>query len=549
MKRLSVYQAAAVLLTGMVGCSQIAPLPEYEGLVRDMNGAGGVSPRQAPVASPLAAAPGPPPTPPGLSGPQPVDAYIRHALAENRLVQAARYNVLALRYRIPQVTALDDPVVSNTYYPSPTNGFQTPDGFMPWNLLIAQQFPWFGTLALRGLAAEQDVQVAVAELCAAQLDVVEAVKRAYFDLHFAEQAARIIQDNRALVEDFIEIARVRYETGDASQQDLLSAEVVLTDLDRELVTIEQAIATARADLAEQLHVDPESDLRTLPAAPVGPVPAQIDRLYQLAVAARPELKGRLAAVARDATAVELARKRYRPNVTLGFNYGLTTTSGSMVPNPEGNDMLGMFLGFNVPLYRAKIDGAVREAQARALADARLYEAERDGAFRTIKDQFTQARAQQRTLELLTVGILPRARQALELAAADYEVGTVDFLTLITAWREVLQIELQVAQIEAELGKSLASLERAVGLEISRHPPAPATAPADAAAPAPPPPPVAEDAPAPFQDRQPAPGPADPGADTPGEDRVGTIPEVEALPIPPRDGPITSTPSPPLHRPR
>ena len=47
------------------------------------------------------------------------------------------------------------------------------------------------------------------------------------------------------------------------------------------------------------------------------------------------------------------------------------------------------------------------------------------------------------------------------------------MTLIhSAWREVLQVELQVAQVEAELGKALASLERAVGCEINEHPPAP-----------------------------------------------------------------------------
>ncbi len=113
-----------------------------------------------------------------------MDVYIRHALAENRTVQAARYNLLALKHRIPQVTALDDPVVSNTIYPSNSNGLQTAAGYLPWNLLIAQQFPWFGTLRLRGAAASDDVQVALAELAAAQLDVVEAVKRAYYDLYF-----------------------------------------------------------------------------------------------------------------------------------------------------------------------------------------------------------------------------------------------------------------------------------------------------------------------------------------------------------------------------
>lgn len=458
------------LALGVAGCAQVSPLPEYVQTTHDLQAAARGS-MKATTDGSMAAALGVPPAHPSFSGPQPVDVYIRAALEENRLVQAARSNVLALRYRIPQVTALDDPVVSSTYFPSAKNGLQTVDGFMPWSLLVAQQFPWFGTLSLRGLAAEQDVQVALAELCAAQLDVVEAVKRAYFDLAYNERAEQILLDNRALIEDFLDIARIRYETGQASQQDVLSAEVALNDLDRELLTTRQGITSAQAELAEQLHVHPEADLRTIPGTPVGDVPAQIDRLYALAVSARPELRGRLASVARDATAVELARKRYKPNVTLGFNYGLMTVAGSMLPDVEANDNLGLFLGFNVPIYHAKNDAAVREAQARTVADARLYEAERDATLRAIRDLLSQARTQRATLDLFEGGILPRAHDALEIASSEYEAGNVDFLTLLTAWREVLQIELQVALLESSLGQNLASLERAVGLQLNENPPA------------------------------------------------------------------------------
>ncbi|WP_158633699.1 TolC family protein [Tautonia sociabilis] len=506
---------ATVLMAA--GCRQLAPHPGYHGVEHLLHNAALRPPHTVAPGEPMAMAFDPEPAPPGLTGPQPVDAYIRRALDENRLVQAARANVMALRYRIPQVTALDDPVVSNTIFPSAEYGQQTADGFMPWNLLIAQQFPWFGTLQLRGQAAGLDVQVALAELCAAQLDAVEAVKRAYYDLHFAERSEQILLQNRSLVEDFIEIARTRYETGQTSQEDVLSAEVILSDLDRELVATRQAIASARADLAQQLHVSPEAELGTLPEPPLGDVPAQIERLYRLAGAARPELQGRLAAIARDAKAVELARKRYYPDVTLGFNYGLMTAAGAVVPDAEGNDQLGMFVGFNLPVYRQKLDAAVLEAQARTVADAKLYEAERDATYRAIKDLFAQAQARRETLELFRQGILPRARQALEVAASDYQAGNVDFLTLITAWREVLQIEIQAAQFEAELGKSLASLERAVGTQLSEHPPAPAPAATpDAPSDAPPPPP--EEGTGPF-----------------GQDDDGPQPDAEGEAAPPEPG--------------
>jgi len=59
------------------------------------------------------------------------------------------------------VTALEDPVAANTVFPIPSVAPQYfLMGYNPYNLTLAQQFPWFGTLRLRGEAAERDVQVA-----------------------------------------------------------------------------------------------------------------------------------------------------------------------------------------------------------------------------------------------------------------------------------------------------------------------------------------------------------------------------------------------------
>ena len=83
---------------------------------------------------------------------------------------------------------------------------------------------------------------------------------------------------------------------------------------------------------------------------------------------------------------------------------------------------------------------------------------------------TQARVQQNVLGLLRDSILPRAEQTLELVGKDFSVGLVDLPTVLSAQREVLQVQIQVAQVEGELGKALASLERAVGCQFNEHPP-------------------------------------------------------------------------------
>jgi outer membrane protein TolC len=453
------------------GCAQAPLRPDYAEVEADIRHAEHRPPESIGPGDPDEAALDPAPTPPDLLGPQAVDAYIHRALYENRMVQAARANVAAMHARIPQVTALEDPVVSNTIYPIPSVAPQYfLMGYNPYNLMIAQQFPWCGTLRLRGEAAAQDVKVALAELCAAELDAVAAVKRAYYDLYFNERAEEILTENRKLAVDFVELAKVRVKTG-GSQQDYLRAEVVINDLDRELVRVRQGRTEARADLAQQLHIHPESELRTVPGIPVATVPDQVDRLYRLAVAARPELTGRLAAIARDQRAVELARKRYYPNITLGLSYmDMEKTNAQAPKTASGFPNVGLFVGFNLPVYHSKLAAGVAEAEARAVADAKLYDAERDSTYREIKNLITQARAQRDIIELFRASILPKSEQALNAAASDYRLGNVDYVTLITAWREVLQIQLQVAQVEAELGKALASLERAVGIQLNEHPP-------------------------------------------------------------------------------
>ena len=95
-----------------------------------------------------------------LDGPQPVEAYVRRAGREPHGSGGLAQRAVA---QAPAAAGdcIEDPVASNVVFPIPAAAPQySLMGYNPYNLTLAQQFPWFGTLRLRGEAAQHDVHVA-----------------------------------------------------------------------------------------------------------------------------------------------------------------------------------------------------------------------------------------------------------------------------------------------------------------------------------------------------------------------------------------------------
>lgn len=465
--------AAALLATFACGCRLLEAVPHarapLSAILDPSVARATLQPDESGHDMPLPLGPSEPIASPEHTGSeQPLESLIQQALAANRRVQAARWEAMAMKARVPQMTALEDPMVQNGTWPFPSNAPQySLMGYMPYELMITQQFPWLGTLRLRGLVAEQEARVALLALAEAQLDVVAEVKRAHASLVAAERVIVILAQNRSVAEEIVELARIRLESG-GSQQDVLRAEVAVDRIDQELVETRRQAIEARAELCALLDLPPDAELHVdLTPHPLSDLPARADHLYQLAVAARPELHMRRAEVARDQGNLALARKRYMPNFTLGVGYSTMTQVNNPSPLADGRDNVGFILGFNLPIYRAKLDAGVCEAEARIRASASAYEANRDRTFRDIRTAFADVQAQGETLALLRGRIAPKSRLALESALSGYRAGTLDFVTLNTAREELLAIEQQIANVEAALARALAQLERNVGTGLGQ----------------------------------------------------------------------------------
>lgn len=457
----------ALGMGALSGCLPVPVRPEAEGVVRASHAEHPAHHARPPAALPeLPAAPMALPiredaTQGAIAGKADIEACIQRALSVNPTIRAAMADIEAWQARVPQAESLADPMVQTTIWPFPSNGPQySLMGYMPYDMMISQQFPWVGTLRLRGEAARHEVNAAAAALVAAQLDVVTEVKTAYWDLYSAEQSLKILEDNAKLADEVIELARARVRAG-APQRDLIASQIAARELEQQRIDMRRAVAEARAELSRALHQPPELELSTA-SSPPADLPDQVERLYALAAAVRPELQARLATIAKAETDIALAEKKFKPDITLGVNYGLMTRQNAMSTMADGRDNIGLTVGFNLPIYRNRLNAALAEAHARAKAERLRYEVDRDLIVREIKAKFAQVQSRRESIDLLTGDILPRAKDDMKLSAAAYRGGNVDATTLNSARQLVFRTELQIARERAELGKFLGGLERAVG---------------------------------------------------------------------------------------
>lgn len=412
------------------------------------------------------------PAEPELAGAHPVDYYVLIALERNPEILAARQEVAAHAQVIPQVTALDDPMLVETFQPIDDHSLQTAAGRGPSNLMLSQKFPWFGKLRLRGEVAEQETRMALARLARAQLDVIEKVKLAYYELYFTQRAIEVAQEDRDLLDEILESIRARYQTGQVPLEDLLRVEIELRRVDDRLVVLRRQLRQAQADLAKILHTSPQAELAAQSDIDVPSAPAEIDRLYEAAVRCRPELQERLTAIVRAQRAGELARLRYFPDVTAGVGWQAMTTDEALSRIANGNDNFAFTVGVNLPIWRDKLQAGVREAEHRAMQSARRYDAERDDTFRIIRRLSVQAAALEEQVRLFREpesGIIPNQERTLRLLLQKYSVGESDFQDVIDNFSRLLAFDIQLARLEANLGQTLASLERAVGCQLATLP--------------------------------------------------------------------------------
>lgn len=446
---------AALVLGGGICFAQAVPS------VRGAAGSMPAAPRPQVSASTERAAQSLPAGGEGLQGPVvTVQEVVAMALERNPSIQGAVARTQAQRARVPQAKALPDPTFSGGWMGSIVP-FRVEHKFAPSfrGLSVQQRLPYPGKRRLRGEIADRQAEAASWKAEGVRREVIAQVKVAYYQYFYDTKAIAITRKNKDLLEKLEQIAEARYRVGKGIQQDVLRAQVEVARVDQRLIILQQRKATATARLNTLLYRDPEAPLPAPAPVAAGDLKLGLTELYSLARANDTVMEQDRRMVEGGQDAVKLAQKSYEPDFTVTYTYQ---------QRPDLQDSNGVMVGMNIPVfYRHKQRERVIEASHELIGARKSLDERRTTLNYEIKQQYLAAEAAQKLMNLYSKAIVPQSSLALESSMSAYEVGKVDFLSMLDNFTYVLDYEVDYYRELSNYQSALAKLEPLVGKDLTK----------------------------------------------------------------------------------
>ncbi len=383
---------------------------------------------------------------------------VAEVVQRNPTLQASLAAWSAAAERYPQAVALDDPLFQSMLAPASIGSSSVQSSFF---VGVAQKLPWPGKRGLRGQAAQWEADAASFDSQEVQLRLREAAQIAFFDYYLVRRELALNDANVEALRKFRDTANAKYQASKVTQQDVLQAEVELARLDSRRIELEQNERVAVARINTLLHRGPDRRLPPPPASLSVGTDRWTSAELQATAAQRPELAAQAARIQAEQTALALACKEFYPDVELMGRYDQFWTD-----SPQ-RGQIG--LNVNIPLDQSRRRAAVREAMFRLRKMEAEYQQALDNVRHDVETACARVEGSRKTAWLYSQRILPAARRNVESAAAGYTAGNVDFLRLIQAEREAIELEEKYQDAVAEYHRRRAELERAVGGELPAPP--------------------------------------------------------------------------------
>ncbi len=411
-----------------------------------------------------------------MAAPLTLDEAVKQALARDIWLDGSRFNEQAKQAMSDAAGRLPDPKVNLALANLPIDTFDFNQEPMTQLVVgMSQMIPRGDTLELssRKLAQEGGQQPLLRADRQARVRLV--VSQLWLDAWKAQHSMALIEQNRTLFEQLEEVATSSYVSalGRTRQQDLVRAQLELTQIDDRLILLQQQYAAFRQRLAEWLLqvaedqdiTQPMADIELAQALPQLALPDAVP-VTRSASSADEQMLGRLfmrhpavQVLARQIdiahTDVELAQQQYQPQWGVNASYGYR---GDDAMGRDRTDFISVGVSLDLPLFSTrKQDSGVEAVSARAEAiktERLLKLRQMIAGFRTAQAQLVRL---DKRLALYRERLLPQSKETVQAALNAYTTDTGDFAEVVRARITELNAQLAELDIAVEQQKQIAQL--------------------------------------------------------------------------------------------
>ncbi len=325
-------------------------------------------------------------------------------------------------------------------------------------LSVGYELDLFGMNTAEIESAESDVDSASFSKDATALVVMADVAKGYFNVLNLEERLKISNQNLESAKELLRIVQARFDAGattllDVSQQktDLANTEAARALVERDLKVSKSSLAVLVGKAPQNLVVTAK-ELRTLPVPVIAP--GQPSTLLER----RPDIRSVEADLIAANADIGAARAAFFPQVTLGLDW-------SVAASPLGDPAttaLALASAITAPIFKGGLlEGNLTFTKARKDELIENYRKTVLVSFKDVEDAIANERAAQKREASLETAF-NESRKAYDLAKQQYDVGSIDFQTLLDNRQTMLLTENNYIQTKNDRLAAAVDLYKALG---------------------------------------------------------------------------------------
>ena len=291
----------------------------------------------------------------------------------------------------------------------------------------------------------------------------------YYEALKQQALVRLARELLAARRRDLEVTQARFRIASAQQTDVLQAEVQVGQNELAVLRAEQAVETAKRDLATTIGLEKEISYELRDTSFVfDPSMLRPVDLMSLARTSNPELRRLDEEIEAANRRLWSARGTWLPNVSMSLSLSRSEVLGpegdlfNTDPRNSGNDLRFTFswpllAGFEKKWRTGQQSARVQEAKQNKIAGILQTDRDIQDAYDALQTAYRAVQLQTRNVEL--------ARESVRLATERYRIGAISYIELQNATSQSTQAERGLIEARYDFMQNFARLQGAVGRPI------------------------------------------------------------------------------------